>query len=169
MQLAYTLTFADYLEAQRVHASRSTRAQVFRFLNWWFFPVLGLVLVIVSLVLWREGSPLITVTLVLLYGLFLISYRYLLQERVRKVYRETRRGGGARLLDIDDDHFFCEWPEVAKITVAWSAVKKFRESEKVLLIYVAPALFFIVPKRALSAEQYGQLVFLLNRKITQPA
>ena len=167
MQLAYTLTFADYLEAQRVHASRSTRAQVFRFLNWWFFPVLGLVLVVVSLVLWREGSPLITVSLVLLYGLFLISYRYLLQERVRKVYRETRRGAGATLLDIDDDHFICEWLDFAKISVVWPVVKKFRESEKVLLIYVAPALFFIVPKRALSPEQYGQLIFLLNRKITQ--
>ena len=169
MQLAYTLTFVDYLEAQRVHASRSVRAQIFRFLNWWFFPVLGLVLVGVSLVLWREGSPLITVSLVLLYGLFLISYRYLLQERVRKVYRETRRGAGGTLLDLDDEHFFCEWLQFAKISVAWSAVKKFGESEKVLLIYVAPGLFFIVPKRALSPEQYGQLVYLLNRKINQAA
>ena len=51
MQIAYTLTFPEFFEAQRVHASRSMRARVFRFLNWWFFPVLGLVLVIASLVL----------------------------------------------------------------------------------------------------------------------
>jgi hypothetical protein len=169
MQIAYTLTFPDYLEAQRVHASRSTRAQIFRFLNWWFFPVLGLVLVVTSLILWREGSALITVSLVLLYGLFLVSYRYLLQGRVRKVYRETRRGTGATLLDIDDDHFFCEWPDFAKTSIAWQAVKKFRENEKVILVYVAPAIFLILPKRSLSPEQYGQLVFLLNRKVASSA
>jgi hypothetical protein len=51
-----------------------------------------------------------------------------------------------------------EWLEFAKISVVWSAVAKFREREKVLLIYVAPALFF----------HRSQVRFLLNRKITQP-
>ena len=73
MQIAYTLTFQEFLEGQRVHENRSVKARVLRFLNWWFFPVLGLVLVLGSIMLWREGSPWATVIVVFVYGLFLID------------------------------------------------------------------------------------------------
>jgi len=35
----------------------------------------------------------------------------------------------------------------------------------VLLIYIAPAIFYVIPKRALSREQLSELLFLLNKKL----
>jgi YcxB-like protein len=165
MQIAYTLTFLEFLEGQRVHENRSAKARVLRFLNWWFFPVLGLVLVLGSIVLWREGSPWLTVIVVFLYGLFLVCYRLLLLGRAKSKYTNTRRGDGSVLIQLEEDEIVAEWPECARSVAQWTAIKKFREDEKVLLIYVAPAIFFIVPKRALSPEQLSELLFLLNRKL----
>ena len=165
MQIAYTLTFQEFLEGQRVHESRSVKTRVLRFLNWWFFPLLGLVLVLGSIMLWHEGSPWVTVIVVFLYGLFLVSYRLLLVGRAKSKYVNTRRGNGSVLLNVEEDEIVAEWPEFARSVAKWSAIKKFREDEKVLLIYMAPAIFFIVPKRALSPEQLSELLFVLNRKL----
>ena len=165
MQIAYTLTFQEFLEGQRVHENRCTKTRVLRFLNWWFFPLLGLVLVLGSIMLWREGSPWVTVIVVFVYGLFLVCYRLLLVGRAKNKYVNTRRGNGSVLLDISEDQIVVEWPEFGKSVANWSAIKKFREDEKVLLLYVAPAIFFTVPKRAMSPEQVSELLFLLNKKL----
>lgn len=165
MQIAYTLTFQEFLEGQRVHENRCTKTRGLRFLNWWFFPVLGLVLVLGSIMLWREGSPWATVIVVFVYGLFLICYRLLLLGRAKSKYINTRRGDGSVLLQVEEDEIVAEWPECARSVAKWSAIKKFRENEKVLLIYIAPAIFYVIPKRALSREQLSELLFLLNKKL----
>ena|SRR5579871_2294694 len=165
MQIAYTLTFLEFLEGQRVHESRSTKTRVLRFLNWWFFPLLGAVLVLCSILLWREGSPWVTVIVVFVYGLFLVSYRLLLLGRAKSKYINTRRGDGSVVAELGEDQIVVQWPDTARTVATWAAAKNFRESEKVLLLYVAPAIFYIIPKRVLSPDQLSELLVLLNKKL----
>ena len=165
MQIAYTLTFQEYLEGQRVHENRCTKTRVLRFLNWWFFPLLGLVLVLGSIVLWREGSPWVTVIVVFVYGLFLVCYRLLLLGRAKSKYINTRRGDGSVLVDLGENQIVVQWPDTAMTVATWAAAKDFRENEKVLLIYIAPAIFYVLPKRALSRDQLSELLVLLNKKL----
>jgi hypothetical protein len=47
----------------------------------------------------------------------------------------------------------------------WGAVKSFRENEKILLLYTAPALFVPIPKHVCTEEQVTELRSLLLRKV----
>ena len=58
------------------------------------------------------------------------------------LYRGTRRGAGATLLDIDDDRFFANLAGVRQDISCLVDGEEVSGERKVLLIYVAPAFVF---------------------------
>jgi hypothetical protein len=56
-------------------------------------------------------------------------------------------------------------PGVSRSTVEWIAVKRYRESRKILLIYLSRSSFYAIPRRALQEEEHPELIALLDRKL----
>jgi hypothetical protein len=51
----------------------------------------------------------------------------------------------------------------------WKAVQFFREDPKLIMLYLAPAKFVALPKRACTPEQIAELQSLLARKFAEKA
>ena len=50
--------------------------------------------------------------------------------------------------------------------IEWSAIRAVREDEKLLLIYLAPAKMFMIPKRVCTPGQLEELRQLCKSRIT---
>ena len=56
------------------------------------------------------------------------------------------------MIDFEVDRIVTEMPGVSRSTVEWIAIKKYRESKKMLLVYVSGVSFYALPRRALERK-----------------
>jgi hypothetical protein len=57
-------------------------------------------------------------------------------------------------------------PGFSRSTVEWIAIKKYRESKKMLLVYISGISFYAIPRRACEKGEYIELMALLKRKLS---
>jgi hypothetical protein len=167
ISLSYKLTLEDYLNAQQLHAKRGFWPRTASFLRNWLFPFLGVCFLGIAFLEWRgpaNGSVLSSVVA----GVLLVGCPFYVRRKYRRFYQRTRTGSGDMSLTFGEDNFLAEKQNFSKGEYNWSAVKSWRENAKVMLLYLAPARFIVIPKRAISEPQLQELRALLERKIMRP-
>ncbi len=167
--MRFNLDFQDYMSAQRLHAKRAIWPRVSFFLSWWSNPVVGLCLLGEAFFLWYKHGFNSALIILFIAGVGFICWPYYLRMRYKALYRKTRKGNTDTELTFNEYRFLAVIPDFAKSEYSWNAVRSWRESDQVLMIYIAPALFVAIPKRALSEPQLHDLRALLRSKVTAVA
>jgi hypothetical protein len=83
---------------------------------------------------------------------------------MKRCYKRTRSDNSECKLTFGEEHIGIEGLHT-RGEMDWGAVKSFRENEKILLLYTAPALFVPIPKHVCTEEQVTELRSLLLRKV----
>jgi hypothetical protein len=167
MQVAYQLTAAEFVAAQRLHMGRGPLGFFSVAFSYFVAPILGLLLILV-IPFWRDGITfssimrLIPPLLILLLPIWLSLYW-------RYRFRASRVSDSPCVIDFEEDRISSEMPGFSKGIVEWAAIKKYREGAKVLLIYVSRTSFFVVPRRACESGDFSSLRALLDRKLALKA
>jgi hypothetical protein len=161
--LNFTLTFEDYQNALRLHARK----------NWWLclnyfaarfvLPALGVLLILLALLISGHSVPSPLAIFNFGLGVFFVLYPWYYRARLKRCYRRTRTGSeqsvelGEELIRMVAENTSSE--------LTWKAVQFVREDQNVFMLYLAPAKFIALPKRAFTPEQISELEELLTRKV----
>jgi hypothetical protein len=169
ISLRFKLTFEDYLGAQQLHAKRGLWPRILSFVTNWLYLLLGFSFLGLAFLEWRGHATGGSVVSSVFVGVILVGCRFHVRWKYRRCYQRTRAGSGNCSLFFGEDNFLAEKHDYSKGEYNWSAVKSWRENAKVVLLYLAPALFIAIPKRAISEPQLQELRSLLDRKIMRAA
>ena len=153
MQIEIDLSFADFLAAQRLHATRSFLRRVLRVVNFFLFPVLGACMLCLAVSIRADRSPALVMVVC---SIILMGYPAYYRFTMFRTYKRTRTGEGACRLIIEESGVRMVSTNF-KSEINWSAFRALRENDKVFLLYIAPGKFLVVPKRACSLEQIGEI------------
>lgn len=165
MQIHFKLTLAQYLAAMRLHAMRSGLARLNYFGIRYIFPVVGILFLLGALTTnWRTAA--MPAMLLGWSGVVLICLPIYHRYQLRTCYRRTRVGNGETTVSFGESVILCE-TESARSELQWRAVQSLRESREVMLIYLAPAKFIVVPKIACSAGQVEAIHSLFSQNTSQ--
>lgn len=159
IQLRFTLSFEDYLNAQRLHAKwgPGLNYSKARFV----LPVLGVCFILFGLLSVGDGAPWGLRIFFLCFGLCCVLYPWFYRARIRRRYRRT----GVReekTFDIGEENILVKSENVSS-EVRWKAVRLYLEDPNMFLLYIAPVRFFALPKRVFTPDQITQLQSLLAR------
>ena len=163
--LRFNLTFEDYLSAIQLHAKRGLWPRMVSFIVDWLYPPLGVFFFGIAFLQWRGHETTGSVLFAVFAGIILVAGRFHLRWKYKRGYQRTRTGSGDTSIFFREDNFSAEEHDYEKTEYNWNAVKSWRENAKVMLVYLAPALFIVIPKRAISEPQLQDLRALFARKI----
>jgi hypothetical protein len=162
MKIQFHLSFDDYLASMSLHSTRSAWARLNFLMNLYFAPAFGLCAFALAWLLKRSATSYDFI--LLLCGLFMFIYPIYLRWKLRNCYKRTRTGTGDSTVMLDSDRILIDAGNM-KSEMEWSAINNVRENEKVFMLYIAPAKFVAIPKRACSGEQIGEIRSLLSRNV----
>ena len=164
IHLDFTLTFQDYLQAQRLHIRRILWRRVLRWISMVVYPILGVFglffTAAVALNSKTDGDLLVPLTA----SLILVGIPFYQRYRLKSCYRRTRIDDGRYTLDFSDDVIRSNSANT-KGEIGWNAVQTYTEDKYLFMLYLAPAKFIAIPKRICSAEQIDELRSLFQRHI----
>ena len=165
VRLEFTLTLRDYFEGQLLHARRSWWPRLNMFMYRFGFPAWGALLMIAGFVLAATAAPPLPVVIVFAGGLILLSYPIYLRYRLKYIFRQTRSGDGRMTFEFDESGIRSS-TEGTRGEVEWSAIQTVREDQTLILIYLAPAKMFMIPKRVCSSQEVENLHQLFHARIS---
>jgi hypothetical protein len=166
--IQFTITFNDYLNAQRLHSKSRWWKRLVQIANRMVLPAFGVLLVIGGVAIARDGESSKSFLLVIGCGLFLLSYPLLARLYLGYCYRVTRAGTGECEFDFNSDSIQTRTTNT-KGEVQWPAIRSFSEDKKSFLLYIAPAKFFVIPKRVCSEDQINELRSLFQTQVIAKA
>jgi len=164
IHIQFTMTFDDYLKAQRSHAKRNLWPRLNDLVNRRLSIVFGILILAFAGMISGPGVSWtypFTSMIVCAIALFLVPLYVRL--RLKSCYRRTRIGDGTRALDFDEQSIKAEEDHI-RSEFGWSAIQFTREDKNVLMLYLAPAKFIAIPKRVCSTEQLEELRLLFREK-----
>jgi hypothetical protein len=165
IDIAYTVSRPEYIEAQRLFIGRRRRKSLY-----WRLAIYAIFFIGCGLVIWsskddrRRGAIdfILTMTFVLLAAVTLVrlSQKYLL---VKRFATESKFLSGIHLM-IDDTGLRGIIEGIGESTTQWGALTAWLEGPTVFVL-IAGFTFRPIPKRVLSPEQQTELCDLLERHI----
>ena len=88
-----------------------------------------------------------------------------LPRRIRQLHHQTKTAGLSVRLTADDSGFDYE-REMARLTIPWAHVHKWRKSRKFLLVYLNDEQFLIIPARLIRDDASREILEeMLNRHV----
>ncbi len=152
MQVSYKLTERDLLEAQGKHGGLGSR----------LLPIFGLLVLIVSLAsVVHDPKQFPSLAGAIVVGLFLLFFRRL---QVWFSFRRDNRLQGQFEATISDSGI-----DVSSLKASskydWSAFIRYAETKNLLLVYQAPQVFNVFPKRAFAAGEVDAFRSLLDKNL----
>ncbi|HJV36627.1 YcxB family protein [Geomonas sp.] len=161
MATEFTITESDYVNAA-VLAGRASRKQ-----STWLL-VAAAVLLAVAVLDPLHLRP--TGLCGLLCGIFGYygALHVITPWQARKAYRNYKAMHGGLLIDIKPEGFWVA-TKTGENLAQWQSLLKWRENHEYLLAYIAPKLFYIVPKRIAGAGfDVEELRRVLRSKVGNP-
>src|SRR5215469_3601697 len=152
IQLRLTLTFEDYVDAQRLHAKRGWWPRLNLVLAYTLVPLMGLCFLLIAVLIGRNGDAWTLFVIELVAGLFLAGYPLFVRMRWKRCYVRTLGEQGESTVQLDDKLIKTR-AATMRSEIQWAAVRSFSENDKVFLLYLAPARFLLLPKRVCSEQQ----------------
>jgi hypothetical protein len=155
MEIRYQCDEQDYLEAQRAHVRK----------NLYLSMGLGvLCLVLGTVLIFRGGSgPVVAISL-LLGTWWLLCPLLRWPARVRKDFHEHPNLSREYVAQIDSDGIRTR-SDIGESQRTWLAYMKYRETDKVFMLYSGARIFEIIPKRAFSTSQLQEATELFRNKL----
>ena len=163
MKQSYTTSYADFMDAQRLHLRRSPKIAI---LFWLFFRIFPVIAIALSIWLWLDKPPLKNMVLgclvfstigVGLWGLVMAAMRPFNMRRIYKRMKNGRSDSEPIELEITEGQLISRIPGRSEGRFLPSAILRFEEDERVALLYVTPRLFLSLPKRVLGDAQWLEL------------
>ena len=162
MQLTYTCSLQDFIDAQRTHAWRRY-SPAFARLQKVLEPIVGILLLCLAYMMYRWHY---SASLVILEAS--LGFYVLLRERViapwifRRAYRRKHVEPAQQgVMEFTPEHIHCASPGRSDVTIQWPMLRGYLDGPKTVLLYTAPGLFLYLPKWALNADQHRELLGLL--------
>jgi len=165
MQIQFELSLADFLDAQRLHATRNFFRRVLRVVNFYAFPVFGACMLCLAISTRADRSPALVM---LICSLVLMGYPAYYRFTMLRTYKRTRTAEGACSLIFEESGVRIGSTNF-KSDINWSAFQTKRENNKVILLYIAPGKFVVIPKRACSDEDIREIRAMLSRHLRSPS
>jgi hypothetical protein len=166
MEISYELTQKDFFDSLIAHRNGSTfRKWTFRLTACFIFLVatMGLLTLIHRPQNAATRADLLPMFIVVaLWGLVLWGGPRL---SARSQYAKQPSAQGARTLGTDATGVHWRWSGGAS-DVEWKTYMRYVESKSQFLLYLSPATFNMVPKRALTPEQLSEFRTLLAQNIS---
>jgi len=164
MQLTYTLTARDFVDAQYAHRNRT-------FLSRWAWRaaaacVLLIVFLQILLVLLYPSAHTLDTSVPLALGTTAMAVVFLLLPRMSGTSQFKRQPAahGVHTAELDDNGVFAKSP-IAESRYSWDMFIDWVESKTVFLCYMSPRMFVIIPKREMKAGDVSALRSLLQRNV----
>jgi hypothetical protein len=166
MTLDFQLNEDDYVDAQQTHLRKSLRGlsgilpAIFALMA--LLGIIGLVFWLIqpSNEMGRQLAPMSGfVVLVITMG-FYVRSGLLYRRQFRKIKALQR----PMQMAFDNDEIVYTSP-TAQAKILWSAFEDWRESKNSFLLYPQPRMFYIVPKRAIQADQIPAFRSILEARI----
>jgi hypothetical protein len=164
IQIHFEFTYRDYSDAQNLHAKRSGWTYAGHLLAYYFYPFIGLLILLFVFIPNRHDGSSNTKIVSTVCGLVLLALPLYRQFNLRRCYRRSRTKSGESTIDFGEELFHTKG-EHAKSEIQWSAIQSFSEDEKGFLLYLAPVRFLPLPKRVCSTAEVDDLRALFARKI----
>ena len=157
MQLKYEITLPEYSEMAWVRHRSSIRWGIGICIG-----VIGLLCGAVSYVYADHGLALFVIAV----SIFLLLMQFVVPSLViRRSYRRNSRMFGMRTVTISDTGIVADHP-LGHAEATWNMYEKFRETEKLFLLYQSTDLIGILPKRVFAnADDLQQVRTLIASKI----
>ncbi len=169
MKIEFQLTLADYKAALKLHR----RQKLTRRLLPWIWPTLLLVCAVSFVVssafqnleLVAQSFALGAGALVGTIGLPIA--RWINTHRCYNRMFPPTRTSRTTIIEIEENRIVEINPGAEEIRVGWSGILEFLQDEKITMMYIGVARFFLFPTPSLSAEQSAELNGLVARHVTK--
>jgi hypothetical protein len=171
--VSYTLNFADYKAAQRLHVRQKlSRRVIYAF----FYIAVPILAVLGSLYFIFGGlsetadlhsSFQIVLGVLIWLAIFVPLMRFINLRRGFKliVPREYRNRNIE--VEIDEQSVVSRVPGMSEGKFFWMAIVGYAQNEQITLLYVAKKRFLFIPTRAFSPEQRAELAALAVRYVVK--
>jgi hypothetical protein len=172
MRYEYTLTYRDYLDAQKLHRHNRWKAALSYCVWIWVLPILGLLTGLawaassfdsapdwVSNVAAFAGAGLWLAFFIPAMRLYSIRkcWKRLLPESAKKSVRTDI----SVALEMTSDQIIVVLPGTAEGRYFWSAIVDYAEDERLALVYIKKKNFLFIPRRAMDEAGWAELRFHL--------
>jgi YcxB-like protein len=164
MEIVYRVSEKDYIAAHDLYVAneKPIRRWSRRLLPWEgaFIIFLALTLVIFARD-WEAGMFLC------LIGIFCIYYAFALRRYFTKRYRTDQRFKQEFKLQVSENGLHFMSPSVESQS-DWRAAVRYLESDDIFMLFSAPMIFAVIPKRAFSPGDADAFRDLLARNVQAP-
>ena len=165
VHIEFTPAFNDYLCAQRLHARRSAWSRLNDIAARRLNPALGAIILVLALLISGPGvSWTAPFALMILCAIPLLLYPFYIRFRLKQCFTRTRMGDGSRFIDFDQHSIRANEANV-RSEIEWAAIQSIKEDNNIMMLYLAPAKFIIIPKKACSEDQHSELRVLFQQNI----
>jgi len=165
MRITYQLTSAEFIAAQSLHSRRNPLGYINLAICYIVGPLLGVFFMLSVVSFPKAGFNLSSLALEFLPLLITLSPLWL-RLYWRHRFKSSRVSNSPCVIDFGEDRIVTEMPGLSRGTMEWIAIKKYRESKKMLLVYVSGVSFFAIPRRAFENSDYLELISLIKRKLS---
>ncbi len=156
MEIRYEPTADEHADVQMAHTKTLS--------IYYAFQVLGLLFLVVGVVLLPKlGLGFSLLQFLLGVGLLLWNYVFL-PAYSKRDFRKHPDLAGPMLIRTGEEGIELEG-ENSKSYIKWPLITRFRETPRVLMLYIGARNFIAVPKRSLSAAEQDQFRTLVQQKI----
>jgi hypothetical protein len=164
MRITYKLTAVEFIAAQSLHSRRNPLGYISLAICYFIAPLLGVLFMLSGVLFFKAGS-IFSLTSQEFLGLLITLSPLWLHLYWRYRFKSSRVSGSPCVIDFGEDRIDTEMPGFSRGTMEWIAIKRYRESKKMLLVYVSGISFFAIPRRACANEDYIELISLLKGKL----
>jgi hypothetical protein len=157
MQIRYTPSVEDAVSVQRIGGAAPSWAM-------FIFIVLLSLMSLVAMFLINHGFAVIGWSWLSLSVAMGIATYELPRVQLRRSFRATPSARGEIVLTISDKGTEASFA-TGRTRLDWGAYTRYKESAGFFLLYVSPARYSWIPKRAMSVQQIDELRSMLRDKI----
>jgi hypothetical protein len=150
------LTPEDYLEANLLHLRRTGWARV---VFTAFIAIIFCAIILLFIYYGIEAYYLCAPVIVLVL-LFIVWRFMLLPRNIKRLYTQQKDLGSPFEIELDEDSF-CSSNEYGHSRYPWDHFVKWKENEKLILLYLSDAVITMLPKRIFTQE--SQIHFLKQK------
>lgn len=156
-QVQFRFDFSDYVHARKLHRRGWEGLDL-------LLPICGAITLAAGFAILRSHSFDGAGLLEFVFSAILITFPLLARLSWRYSYRRTRSEDCERKFEFTEDLIRTQTAN-SRGEIEWSAIRSFAEDKNMFLLYLAPAKFFPIPKRACTAGQIDELRALFQQNI----
>ena len=156
----------DILEAQKLHYLKGAKYSIIGPL---IFAVVIAVFIILLFTNFNESDRVIASSAVQISAVFILLsvgyYFFYLKYYSRSVLKKTPAFNSPTTFEINEEGIASS-SELQNGITKWGIFIRAAHNDKVIILYPAPNIFYVIPRRVVSQEDWQKILDLVNTKIS---